>query len=83
MTAKKRYKYTAVRQWGGDDGYCWAVFRKGETHPVICGLTRPEVPYYRDRLELCCSERARGCNCTPHEGPPFGRTHDVTCPLGR
>lgn len=48
---RKRYKYTSVRQWGGDDGYCWAVFVKGSSTPKVCGLTKPEVAYYRDRIE--------------------------------
>lgn len=48
---KKRYKYTTVRQWNGDDGYCWAVFVKGHSLPRVNGLTRPEVAYYRDRIE--------------------------------
>ena len=48
---KKRYKYTTARQWGGDDGYQWSIFIKGQSTPVICGLTRREVPYYRDKIE--------------------------------
>ena len=48
---KRRYKYTTIRQWEGDDGYCWAVFVKGQSRPVVCGLTRTEVSYYRNRIE--------------------------------
>lgn len=47
----RRYKHTTTRQLGGDDGYCWAVFMKGRREPRVCGLTRREVSYYRDRFE--------------------------------
>lgn len=46
-----KYKYTTARQDGGDDGYCWAVFVKGQSQPVVNGLTRREVAYYRDKIE--------------------------------
>ncbi len=49
MGVRKVYKYTKVRQVGGDDGYCWAVFVNGVER--VNGLTRGEVPYYRDRWE--------------------------------
>lgn len=51
MTKKRKWKYTRVRQWEGDDGYCWAVFIKGQSRPRVCGLTRSEVAYYRERFE--------------------------------
>ena len=47
----RRWKYTVAKQWGGDDGYQWAIFRKGERTPVVCGLTRGEVPYHRSKIE--------------------------------
>ena len=46
---KKRYKFTTVRQVGGDDGYQWAIFVNGVER--INGLTRREVSYYRDKFE--------------------------------
>jgi hypothetical protein len=46
---KKKYKYTTARQVGGDDGYQWAIFVNGKER--INGLTRREVPYYRDKWE--------------------------------
>jgi hypothetical protein len=46
-----RYKYTTARQVGGDDGYCWAVFVKGDPRPRVEGLTKPEVPSYRQQFE--------------------------------
>jgi len=60
----KRYKYTTARQWGGDDVYQWAVFIKGQSQPVVCGLTRPEVAYYRDRIEKQ-EEEKRNSSKTP------------------
>lgn len=54
---KKKYKHTTARQWGGDDGYCWAIFRKGESKPVYCGLMKMQVAYYRDRLEKAEAEK--------------------------
>ena len=60
MTKKKRYKYTEARQWGGDDGYQWSVFIKGHSTPVVCGLTRREVAYYRDRIEKQEAEKHEG-----------------------
>jgi hypothetical protein len=53
----QRYKYTTARQVGGDDGYQWCVFVKGDARPRITGLTRPEVRMYRVQIERDC-ERA-------------------------
>jgi hypothetical protein len=41
-------KITA-RKYMGDDAYSWAVFVDGR--PAYTGLTRREVPYYRQQLE--------------------------------
>lgn len=56
-------KYT-IRKFDGDDSYSWAVFRKidlpkghrgvvfwGDAPPVICGLSRAEANYHKQRLE--------------------------------
>lgn len=56
-------KYT-IRKFDGDDSYSWAVFRKidlpkghrgvvfwGVARPVICGLSRAEANYHKQRLE--------------------------------
>lgn len=48
---KKRYRYTEARKYMGDDRYSWAVFEKGCVNPIITGLSRFEVDYYRDRFE--------------------------------
>ena len=54
-----------IRKFNGDDSYSWAVFRKkdlpkgqrgivfyGEAKPVVCGCSRSEARYHRDRLGL-------------------------------
>jgi hypothetical protein len=51
MIPKKKYKHTIAKQVGGDDGYCWAVINKKTGRPVVSGLTRREVAYYRERVE--------------------------------
>lgn len=48
---KRRWKYTTARQFGGDDGYQWAIWIKGYSVSKVTGLTRSEVNYYRERLE--------------------------------
>ena len=45
--ASKRKRVTA-RKYMGDDAYSWAVFLDGS--PVVTGLTRPEVDYYKRQL---------------------------------
>ena len=57
MATKKKYKHTETRQYEGDDGYCWAVFLKNNPVPVISGLTRSEVPYYRNKIEKSEEEK--------------------------
>ena len=43
-------KITA-RKYGGDDAGSWAVFVEGQSYPVVAGLTRSEVPYYKRQIE--------------------------------
>lgn len=45
----KRWKYTQAKQVGGDDGYQWTIFVNGKEK--VNGLTRREVPYYRNLFE--------------------------------
>ena len=52
-----------TRKFDGDCAYSWAVFRKadvkgtrgvvfyGQAHPVVCGLSKSEADYYKDKLE--------------------------------
>ena len=40
-------KITA-RKWNGDDAYSWAVFVDGRV--AVSGLSRREVPYYKQLL---------------------------------
>ena len=56
-----KYKYTTARQVGGDDGYCWAVFLNGRQ--VVNGLTKREVPHYRDKFEAQGKKQDRLCRC--------------------
>lgn len=44
-----KYKYTRIKQIGGDDGYCWAVFVNDKER--VNGLTRREAEYYRRIFE--------------------------------
>jgi hypothetical protein len=41
-------KITA-RKYGGDDAYSWAIFIEGQARPFVSGLSRSEVPYYREQ----------------------------------
>ncbi len=45
--AKPKPKITA-RKYQGDDLYSWAVFVNDR--PVITGLSRSEVPYYKAQI---------------------------------
>jgi len=42
-------KRVKARKYMGDDQASWAIFLDGR--PVITGLTKPEVPYYRKIVE--------------------------------
>ena len=53
----KQPKITA-KQEGGDDGYCYVVRVNGKV--FVTGLTRSEVPYYKQRaLEQWEKENGR------------------------
>ena len=41
-------KRITARKYGGDDSASWAVFVDGR--PVITGLTKSELPYYRKQV---------------------------------
>jgi hypothetical protein len=43
---KTTTKVTA-RKFEGDDSASWAVFRSDKSRPVVTGLTKREVPYYK------------------------------------
>lgn len=45
----KKYKYTTMRQVGGDDGYHWAVFVNGRER--VNGCTKREASFYRNDFE--------------------------------
>lgn len=47
-----RWKYTLVRKFAGDDDYSWAVFDKRYREmPIVPGLHKDEINYYRKRVE--------------------------------
>jgi hypothetical protein len=56
-------KYS-VRKFDGDDRYSWAVFKKedlkglqlgvifyGQAQPIVCGCSRDEANYHKEKLE--------------------------------
>lgn len=49
----QKYKYTQMRQVGGDDGYQWTVFVKvnGFFKEMVNGCTKREAQYYRNKFE--------------------------------
>lgn len=49
MNMTKRYKYTTMKQVGGDDGYQWCVFVNGRMK--VNGCTKREAQSYRDQFE--------------------------------
>ena len=52
-----------ARKYGGDDTYCWAVFI--DNQPMVTGLSRREVPYYKAQAEEILAERTRGSLSAP------------------
>lgn len=50
-------KITA-RKWDGDDAYSWAVFIDGK--PMVTGLSRREVPYYKKQAAEIAAKVAPG-----------------------
>lgn len=49
--SRSKYRFTLVRKWDGDDAYSWAIFQKGHPRPLMTGLHRRELAYYRNQLE--------------------------------
>jgi len=50
-----KIKITA-RKYMGDDAYSWAVFI--DAVPMVTGLSRREVPYYKGEAAKIVAERA-------------------------
>lgn len=44
-----------ARKYEGDDAYSWAVFVDGR--PLVTGLSRREVPYYKKQAEELLAKR--------------------------
>jgi hypothetical protein len=45
-----KVKVTA-RKYGGDDAASWAIFRSDASRPVVTGLYRSEVAYYKKQIQ--------------------------------
>lgn len=57
MPRKSTGPRITAKQEGGDDGYCWAVRVNGAL--FVNGLTRREVPYYKERARKLYEEGNR------------------------
>jgi hypothetical protein len=51
------WKYTTMRQVGGDDGYQWTIMDKKTGEVIINGMTRTEAMYERPRVEKRLKQR--------------------------
>jgi len=68
----KKPRITA-KQEGGDDGYCYAVRIDGKLY--VNGLTRREVPYYKERaLEKWKEDNGRQSSEDGQQAPERGRS---------
>jgi hypothetical protein len=43
-------KLTA-RKFNGDDQHSWAIFRDGQSRPVVTGLSKRQIPYYKRLIQ--------------------------------
>lgn len=71
-------KITA-KQIGGDDGYCWAILVDGK--PVVEGLTRSEVPYYRKRITDLVQKEKLDKLVHSHKSTHHNNLAHIECPL--
>lgn len=46
-----------ARKYGGDDKYSWAIFVEGQSYPVVAGLTKSEVLYWKKQTENLLKEK--------------------------
>ena len=46
---KAKVKVTA-KKYNGDDAYSWAIFRSDSNYPVVAGLHKTEVQYYKKQV---------------------------------
>jgi hypothetical protein len=44
-----------AKKYGGDDAYSWAIFFDGK--PIMTGLTKSEVPYYKEQVKKMMDKR--------------------------
>jgi hypothetical protein len=43
-------KITA-KKWNGNDKYSWAIFISGKNKPIITGLAKSEIPFYKKQIQ--------------------------------
>lgn len=53
--AKKRK--IIARKHNGDDQGCWAIFVEGQSYPVVSGLQKSKVPYYKRLVEKTLKQK--------------------------
>lgn len=49
-------KRITASKFGGDDKRSWAIFVEGQINPVVAGLEKSEVPYYKKMTEKILRE---------------------------
>jgi hypothetical protein len=54
------YPKITARKWRGDDKGSWAIFVSNQSYPVVSGLTKSEVPYYKKLTEEKLREKKGG-----------------------
>jgi hypothetical protein len=50
-------KKITARKFGVDDQRSWAIFVEGQSFPVVAGLEKSEVPYYKRMTEKILKEK--------------------------
>jgi hypothetical protein len=48
-----------ARKYNGDDSYSWAIFVEGQSYPIIAGLQKNEVPYYKKQVQELLKKKGR------------------------
>ena len=50
-------KRITASKFGGDDKRSWAIFVEGQINPVVAGLEKSEVPYYKRMTKEILKEK--------------------------
>ena len=48
-----------ARKYDGDDEYSWAIFKKGSDEPVVSGISKKMIPYYKQQIQKQLEEKRR------------------------